>query len=481
MLTVIHFDQVSFTTNNTILFEGFTWEIKKGQNWAITGQFGSGKTKLLQALQGNFSVSTGLVWNHFGQNIEYGISEIKNHAKFVFFHDQEIDYRSFYYQQRYNSTETEGTLTVNEFLFNDNDLSSIATKRIIDELGIENLITSEFIKLSNGETRKVLLAKAMIRKPKLLVLDNPYAGLDLAARRIVNTMIDNLINLGTQVIMVSDNAELPHKITHILHLNHFMIDSVRTKNEGSKLPVHPIVPVLPAMPSFIPENAPFEIAVKLTDVTIKYEKNILNEVNWTILKNEKWALTGHNGAGKSMLISLIYADNPQAYANDIILFDHRRGQGESIWDIKEKIGFVSPELHAYYDNKQTCREAVLSSVKNPYKKITISKEHVGMLGFLFHYYCIDHLVDITMDKLSTGQQRLILFISVLMKNPALLLLDEPFQGFDHQMIEKSKLILDLYCQNRTLIFVSHKKEQIPSCITCFAELDMGKLRIIKNE
>jgi molybdate transport system ATP-binding protein len=480
MLTVIHFDQVSFTTNNTILFENFTWEIKKGQNWAITGPSGSGKTKLLQALHGNFPVSEGQVWNHYGQHIEHGIREIKNHAGFVFFQAQDIDYRSFYYQQRYNSTGTGGTLTVNEFLFGNNGLSSPATKRIISELGIESLITSEFIKLSNGETRKVLLARAMISKPKLLVLDNPYAGLDTEARKIVNSMIDNLINLGTQVIMVSDNAELPHKITHVLHLNHFMIDSVRTKNEGGKLPVHTFVPVLPAMPSYIPENAPFEIAVKLTDVTIKYEKNILNEVNWTILKNEKWALTGHNGAGKSMLISLIYADNPQAYANDIILFDHRRGQGESIWDIKEKIGFVSPELHAYYDKKQTCREAVLSSLGNPYKKITISKEHADMLDFLFHYYCVDRLVDTTMDKLSTGQQRLILFISVLMKNPALLLLDEPFQGFDRQMIEKSKLILDRYCQNRTLLFVSHKKEEIPSCITCFAELDKGKLQIIKN-
>lgn len=81
----------------------------------------------------------------------------------------------------------------------------------------------------------------------------------------------------------------------------------------------------------------------MKDVTVQYgDKIILDHINWEVKKGEQWALIGHNGAGKSTLLSLINGDNPQAYSNEIYLFDQRRGSGESIWDIKRKIGYISP-------------------------------------------------------------------------------------------------------------------------------------------
>ena len=104
----------------------------------------------------------------------------------------------------------------------------------------------------------------------------------------------------------------------------------------------------------------YQFIVKMNSKGEYGDKVILDKINWQILPGERWALLGPNGAGKSTLLSLINGDNPQAYANDIVLFDKKRGTGESIWDIKSKIGFVSPELHQYFPTDNSCLQVIES-------------------------------------------------------------------------------------------------------------------------
>jgi molybdate transport system ATP-binding protein len=472
MQTKLKLDGVSIKRGNEVIFENLTWEIKEGENWIITGKSGSGKSSLLQALHGNYFICRGSIRNHYGPAMEHGIHELDKHASFVFFQDDEIDYNNYYYQQRYNSTEVEGTFTLHGFLLKGHTNRN-AVAQLAEKMNIAALLDREFIKLSNGETRKALLVKALLRDPKLLVLDNPYTGLDTSARKMVNSTIDGLIEHGVQVIMVGDGADIPHQMTHVFNLDDLSQNSIRHRTDNQIKTSASHIPI-----SFAPpENNSFKTAVKLTGVTVKYDKTILDRINWTIKKNEKWALTGPNGAGKSMLISLIFADNPQAYANEMILFDSPRGKGESIWDIKERIGFVSPEAHFYMDKQQTCREFALNGLYiNPYKKInTANQSH--LLNSLIRYFNIEKLTDNPLHRVSTSQQRLVLFISAILRNPALLLLDEPFQGFDPELVEKSKVLLDQFCIDRTLVFVSHKQEEIPSCVHRFATLEKGMIKI----
>jgi molybdate transport system ATP-binding protein len=469
MQTKLKLDNVSFKRGSETLFQNFSWEITEGQNWVITGMSGSGKSTLLEALLGNYFVSEGSVTSCFGDNAEDGIQAIKPYTAFVFFQDREINYDNFYYQQRYNSSEVEGVFTLHDFLQKESaDQTQITA--LVKKMHMGKLLDRAFIKLSNGETRKALLIKALLKNPKLLILDNPYTGLDVSARKMINETIDQLILDGIQVIMVGDQMELPKQINQALRLDNWKIQSANTKTVDSS-------GIYENSFSFDqPVNDNYEIAVKLSDVVVTYDVPILNHLHWTIRKNEKWTLMGNNGAGKSMLISLIYADNPQAYANEIMLFDSPRGNGESIWDIKERIGFVSPEMHLYVDKHQTCRQAALIGIySNPYKIIPAEKQPLLLLKELFHYYGIEILLDKPLNKVSSGQQRLILFISTILKNPTLLLLDEPFQGFDPTMIEKSKYLLDQFCANRTLVFVSHKADEIPSCVTRTGRIENGIL------
>lgn len=226
----------------------------------------------------------------------------------------------------------------------------------------------------------------------------------------------------------------------------------------------------------------FHIAVRFENVTIQYgETKALQDINWTVNKGEKWALSGPNGSGKSTMLSLINADHPQAYANDITLFDKRRGTGESIWHIKKRIGFISPELHLYFRKNMTCREVAATGlfdtlVLNRY----LATEDENLVKSLFGFYQMEHLLDKSFLRISSGEQRVVLLIRSLIKNPDLIIWDEPFQGLDENLIEQSTQLLQQYCTgSNTLIFVTHYPHEIPPFVDKFLFLEAGKISSIE--
>jgi molybdate transport system ATP-binding protein len=220
--------------------------------------------------------------------------------------------------------------------------------------------------------------------------------------------------------------------------------------------------------------APFEVAVKMQKVQINYgSKTILHDFTWEVLKGERWAIKGPNGAGKSTLISLITADNPQAYSQDITLFDRKRGSGESIWDIKRKIGYVSPELHLYFKEGGSCFSVVASGLfdtQGLFKRM--SEEQIKQVNHWMKVMGISHLKERSFLQISGGEQRMVLITRALVKNPELLILDEPCQGLDRVQTEHLKLVLDYLAENSemTLLYVSHYDRDIPSCVNQVLEL-----------
>jgi molybdate transport system ATP-binding protein len=218
----------------------------------------------------------------------------------------------------------------------------------------------------------------------------------------------------------------------------------------------------------------FQQAVHMNDVTIAYgEKVILSGIHWEVNSGARWALSGPNGAGKSTLLSLITADNPQAYSQDIILFDRKRGTGESIWDIKKRIGYVSPELHVYFREPANVFNVVgsgLFDTLGAYKKI--SEDQHKRIALWLGVFGISHLSQRMFQQISTGEQRMVLLARALVKNPPLLILDEPCQGLDEEQIHRVKEILNYICSNSqtTLIYVSHYSSDIPDCVNQYFKL-----------
>ena len=205
------------------------------------------------------------------------------------------------------------------------------------------------------------------------------------------------------------------------------------------------------------------------NVTIRYgERTILKDLNWTVRQGEHWALSGENGSGKSTLLSLVCADNPQAYACNIELFGRRRGSGESIWDIKKHIGYVSPEMHRAYMKDIPAIDIVASGLSDSIGLYHRPKaeEKQQCLSWM-KTFGIDGIADRTFLKLSSGEQRLCLLARAFVKDPELLILDEPMHGLDLRNRQMVKEIIDRFCSDprKTMVMVTHYEEELPGCIT----------------
>jgi molybdate transport system ATP-binding protein len=302
--------------------------------------------------------------------------------------------------------------------------------------------------------RKSLIARALLRKPKLLLLDNPFAGLDAKARDLLKELLKDICDSVdlTLVLACSRASELPFHVRKIIEL-----PCRYDYNDAKNISFTP--------PTFT--GTSFNLAVEFESVHVSYgEKVVLDNISFAICQGEKWALLGPNGAGKSTVMSLIYGDHPQAYANKIVLFDRVRGSGESIWDIKKHIGYCSPELHAYFHEPLSCFEVITTGFNNNFiPKKNLKSEERDFINQLLKYYGVESLSERSFLKISSGEQRLILLLRAFSRNADMLILDEPFQCFDDNLVEMSKELIDTLISSKTLLFTSHYRTELPKSIS----------------
>lgn len=490
----ISLQNVSVRKYDSIVLSEINWEIRNTENWAIIGPNGSGKTILLEILAGKWPVLSGKLTYGWNAPVRETVELVSNDYSF----NRIVSAGAEYYQQRFHAYEAERAPTVRAILTD--QLKPVGTVdeksvrlepprvsepellRVSELLSITHLLDHAFVTLSNGETRRMLLAKSLLKNPKVLMLDNAFNGLDVHSREVLRNALTSLSDQGVTIIMASAASEIPPCITHVLELSEGRIAKTsairdfKAKTDHVNFPRPDSV----ALAHFgHPGFTDFQFALNLRNISVKYHNQlILDHVNWKIAKGEKWALSGPNGSGKSTLLSIITADNPQRFANDFDLFDRKRGgAGASIWDIKQKIGHVSPELHLYFPRNTTVFKTIASGFFDAtgvfFKKLTdFQIERVSEVALLLH---VGHLIEKDFSQLSKGQQRMVLLARALVKNPPLLILDEPCQGLDVESIEYFKSVVDAICDTpeRTLIYVSHYPHEIPSCVSRFLKLEKG--------
>ncbi len=458
------------------VLDNISFEIISGQHLAIIGESGSGKSSLAKAIAGKLFTKGSL-------EISYTKTPALK-AKTILIEPSETlknlsNVSDFYYQQRYNSCDAEDALTVEQELAKTVGLS-IETETLLDQLNLSHRRLTPLIQLSNGEQKKLQLIKSLVQQPQVLILDNVFIGLDVASRKELHHIIDQQAKKGTTIIMVTDERELPSCITHIAEL--YKGKLVQFGNRETFVAYHPesnnIETVAITDSLFSPATEQFDYLVKMKNVTVQYgDKVILQNINWQVKQGEHWLVKGHNGAGKSTLLSLITADNPQAYSQEIYLFDKRRGTGESIWDIKKNIGFVSPELHKFFDMGASVYHVIGSGFFDTmglFRQLTTVQQQ--KVNAWIHFFGLTEQTNKPLFLLSTGQQRRALLARALIKNPTLLVLDEPCQGLDDHQTKQFLQLIDEICDrsDTTLIFVSHYANEIPACINQKLELQQGK-------
>ena len=454
--------------------EPINLHIEKGEQIAIVGDNAAGKSRLVEVLTGHYPLLMNEVHYDFSPNASPLVSD---NLKYISFRDSygEQD-GTYYYQQRWNQHDIADDMPTVGQLLGNNVFSGMFH---LDELADKYIIS-----LSSGELRKFQMAKALATKPRVLILDNPFIGLDAPTRADFRRLLHDLIReTGMLVILVlSKRDDIPDFITHILPveglrlLPKMTLSAYRSwyaavpKPELScdvrdwitHLPVHDIRET-----DFYPRDGG-EI-LRFRDVSIRYgNRTILQPLDWTVHEGERWALSGPNGSGKSTLLSLVCADNPQAYACNIELFGHRRGTGESIWQIKKHIGYVSPEMHRAYLKDIPAIDVVASGLSDSVGLYVRPKpEQKQTCLDWMRIFGVEDVADRSFLQLSSGEQRLCLLARAFVKDPELLILDEPLHGLDDTNRQLVRQIIKCFCQrpHKTLVMVTHYEEELPDCIT----------------
>lgn len=317
---------------------------------------------------------------------------------------------------------------------------------------------------SSGEQRKALLNHLLSSSPDFLVLDNVFDMLDANSKK---KLTERLTEVSTelpiiQIIKRKDNV-LP-----------FIKNAVRIENEKicftgyvdtylNEFQAENSFKLKGTLPPPLGDQVSVSIPmIRFTNVCVKYgETKILNNINWTINNSEFWQLTGPNGSGKTTLLTMITGDNPKAYGQDITLFGKRRGTGESIWDIKKKIGYVTPSMTTLFRGWNSVEKMVISGLVDSiglYQKPTalqrqIADEWIDLIG-------LRELKHARFSTLSEGQQCMVLIARSMIKHPPLLILDEPAHGLDdYNASVLSALVNKIAKEGQTaIIYVSHRKE-----------------------
>jgi molybdate transport system ATP-binding protein len=435
------------------------WRIEPGQHWLITGTNGSGKSALAAVLAGAGQVIAGSIQ---GLPPKVALVSYETQAELIEAERRKDDADIM-------DVISEGT-PVAEILHEgcrDAELASL----LIEQFGLSGLMDRAYRKLSTGESRKVLLVKALTSKPDLLILDEPFDGLDAVTHKMLAQHLRSLVGKTPMVLVLNRFDECPDFITDIAYVDKgHLLHTVRRHDEQAYGELYQLLHLknsdldLPGMDSVArlgPLN-PAEPLVRLKEVSIRYgEITIFENLSWTIERNQHWQLTGPNGSGKTGLLSLITGDHPQCYVNDIFVFGFQRGHGESIWQIKQYIGYVSTALHWEYRVSTSVRNVIISGFYDSiglYSKYTdrqreIANAWLAVLG-------MSGRADEPFNKLSYGDQRLLLIARSMVKHPPLLILDEPCLGLDDMNRQRVLALIEKICvgSETSVIYVNHHPE-----------------------
>jgi molybdate transport system ATP-binding protein len=483
---LIAFEAVSLRIGGSRILEGVTWRVRRGEQWVVLGPNGAGKSTLLAAVAGRVAAVAGRTYRSDEMARRSAVGYISfDLQRRILQQDADRD------QARYFSRDFSRGLPVRSLVFPDGkgEQGMLQGPGLIGRLKIGHLMDREIRALSTGEMRKVLIARALVGKPGLLILDEPFDGLDRGAREDLAAMVDVLIRAGLTVILATNRLEeIPQGVSHVLGLKEGRVmfsgsrASLLKAGFLDRLYGAPAAAAGRGRVSGSPRSAAREWGgrqplVEMRKITVRHGPlTVVENLDWVIRRGENWALVGPNGSGKTTLVKMISGDHLQAYANEIYLFGRRRGSGESIWEIKEKIGLVSFELQVGYRAEIAALSVVVSGFYSSIGlyRIAEREQRRAALGWMA-LLGIEDLAPKPFAHLSQGQQRMVLLARAMVKRPLLLLLDEPCQGLDPSNRRMVFEVIEAIGRQAgtQILLVTHFESEMPDCIRHVLRLGGG--------
>lgn len=530
-----------------IFIKNFSWQMKENEVWLVTGPNGGGKADFVNSLAkiGNSEIlpnpndseeKQNLYSNIFGNSAE--IVSLERAAKII---QEERESDESEYSEGGVDVGRTGRVFIAEGLFGKirkgtklpDELKNLESNEIVKLCGIEKILDRGIKYMSTGEIRRTLLARAFISGKKLLILSDPFAGLDVQSRKILFDFFNEIAkknqsenqNQDEQVphiILVTERwNEIPSAVTNVLEFSQKKVSFCGKKSEYENLlkfrEIHNKKNEKQEKTAFLGavaqtlEETKFlrqqcyqqknmengqnnvakenEILVEMNNVNVIWgENHVLKNLNWKLRKNEHWLVRGPNGSGKTTFLELITGDNKQVFCNDVFLFGKKRGTGESVWDIKKQLGIVSYRLHVEYRmvGGTSLQNVIVSGFRDSIglyetasdSEIDAAKKWLALGGF-------GGRENQTFGSLSYGEQRAVLILRSAVKCPKILILDEPCHGLDEKYRKKILQLTEEIALGgtTTLLHVTHDSTEVLPCEKHILEFHPGEnpmYKILQN-
>lgn len=487
----ISIDRIAVRLRDRWLLDGFSWQINTGEVWMVNGPNGAGKTTLAKAIAGILPIVQGKIHYHAfeGRSPLDAIAYVASDARRkIWRRERELDHGRCF-AGRFNAVTTVrdliGRHPADRPFPPELDVRLAA---VVRRFNLRPLLEKSVLAISTGEMSRVLIARGLIRRPKMLILDEPFEGLDVSGRRQLTVVLNGLVVSGLPILLITHRPEeMIAATTHVLTL-----DAGRRVNrravEAAPEPFFSAAevptpkrqrtrPELPAVSGEADRRLAFQPLIDMNAVTVRYGSTIvLDRFSWVVKKGERWAVTGPSGAGKSTILKLITGECLQVYANRIRLFGKDRGAGQTLWEIRERLGVVSNDLAVGYQKQMSALDVVCSGF---FDSVGLFRRcDPGQIETAYGWLAkmdASALCRTPFNQLSQGERQMILIARAMVKLPMLLILDEPCAGLDP---ENRRRVLDLVARiGRSgvtgLIFVSHHENEIPACMTHRLALNHG--------
>ena len=456
------------------ILAGTSWAIHTGEHWAVVGPNGAGKSTLVRALTGEVPVVRGRIFPPEPACLRRqaaGLS-FEHQRRLIEQEERREEHHAF-------SGRLDGGSRVGDFIRLPHRGVKNRPADALERIQIEPLLERRICELSSGEMRRFQMAVALSASPRLLILDEPFDGLDPEVREELAKIINELMGPERSVVLVTHRrSEIPPNATHVIGVKagqvvfqgrrEDVLERGRMDRLYARVPTDMREPPAGRPPRVAPRDAPPEVLIDLRNVTVAHHGvPVFENLCWTVRSGQHWAVSGRNGSGKTTLLKLVAGDHPQAYANTVRVFGKPRGGG-SIGEIKSGIGLISAELQVRYRKAVTAEEVVLSGFFDSvglYRRASSAQQAAARVWM--ESFGIQPLAAKKFNHLSHGEQRMVLLARAMVKPPRLLVLDEPCQGLDSS---NRRLILRAVdhiaaAGSTTILYVTHHPDETPACIT----------------
>ena len=494
-------EDATFRGPRGAVFPHTTLAIRPGERWVVVGPSGGEKSLFFAGLMGKLSLLGGRLRHPFLEGDPrfadslfgvlpsgtLAIASMEEHRQWLLARD--------FHQLRWHGSLSHGRATVSQLLQRnvieqrnpfavivdgDDDVYAAAKEHEIARFDLAPLLDRPVVALSNGELHRFVLARALLRRPRFLFIDDPMAGLDVESRGRLLAILDELDREGVAVVVgVENDAEIPEATTHLLRLRDATVAHAGPRGRS------PTTAAAKSSQSFAISRkttrvlAPGIPMLEMRDVRVRHgDITLLDGITWTVQPGEQWALLGPNGSGKSTLLSLVLADNPQVWANHVRVAGFALEPGRSIWEQKAWLGWLSPELEAHYPTNATVFEVVLSgflSSLGVHTTTSVADEQearawLGALG-------IANRAETRLAELSALDRRLVLLARAVVHTPSLLLFDEPCQGLDpsDRAVLATAITASVTALGAAMIYVTHDADEIPASVSKVLRLEHGRM------